>query len=332
MKEKKRNFPVCLILFSLSLLLLLPISAVAEGDGAWTTTDSPGYIFLVEEDTYNNQKHLVMSVLDPEFDGDGVFWGAQDVAGGSYLLRPLNDVSAMTVSWQFDSDVKATVTVEACQHNCLWPSGKAVTLTKFFGDIKAIPMISKVPKTGQSKCWDMTGGEISCEETGQDGDYQLGVSPAYPPSFHSPYTVHGWTGPRFTDNLDGTVTDNHTDLVWLKNANCFGRKAWNNALRACNELADGTCGLTDGSRLGDWRLPNNNEMRSLVSPYAKAPATVLPKGNPFEGVQNFMYFTSTTYTLESPYTAAWVVWFDSQPTGYGAKDSHLCVWPVRTAE
>ena len=28
--------------------------------------------------------------------------------------------------------------------------------------------------------------------------------------------------PRFTDNNDGTVTDNLTGLVWLKNANLFG--------------------------------------------------------------------------------------------------------------
>jgi hypothetical protein len=29
-----------------------------------------------------------------------------------------------------------------------------------------------------------------------------------------------WPNPRFTDNSDGTVTDNLTGLIWLKNANC----------------------------------------------------------------------------------------------------------------
>jgi hypothetical protein len=32
---------------------------------------------------------------------------------------------------------------------------------------------------------------------------------------------------RYTDNDDGTVTDNNTGLIWLKNANAFGRQNWN---------------------------------------------------------------------------------------------------------
>ena len=35
-----------------------------------------------------------------------------------------------------------------------------------------------------------------------------------------------WPNPRFTDNGDGTVTDNLTGLIWLKDANCFGQKTW----------------------------------------------------------------------------------------------------------
>ena len=33
-----------------------------------------------------------------------------------------------------------------------------------------------------------------------------------------------WPNPRFTDNGNGTVTDNLTGLIWLKNANCFGKE------------------------------------------------------------------------------------------------------------
>ena len=53
--------------------------------------------------------------------------------------------------------------------------------------------------------------------TGSDGDLQKGVA---------------WPNPRFTDNANGTVTDNLTGLIWLKNANCFGRPVW---------TARGTC-------------------------------------------------------------------------------------------
>ena len=35
---------------------------------------------------------------------------------------------------------------------------------------------------------------------------------------------------RFIDNHDGTVTDNLTKLIWLKNANAFGFRTWEQAL------------------------------------------------------------------------------------------------------
>ena len=62
-----------------------------------------------------------------------------------------------------------------------------------------------VPKTGQTISY----------EPGDDGYYQKGVA---------------WPNPRFTDNGDGTVTDNLTGLIWLKNANCFGTRTWATAL------------------------------------------------------------------------------------------------------
>ena len=43
----------------------------------------------------------------------------------------------------------------------------------------------------------------------------------------------------FIDNRDGTVLDNLTGLLWLKNANCFGRpRTWQEALDDANNLAD----------------------------------------------------------------------------------------------
>ena len=63
-----------------------------------------------------------------------------------------------------------------------------------------------------------------------------------------------WYHREFTDNNDGTVTDNQTGLIWLKEANCFGLRNWNEALTDCNGLASGSCGLTDGSNVGDWEV------------------------------------------------------------------------------
>ena len=36
------------------------------------------------------------------------------------------------------------------------------------------------------------------------------------------------------------------------------------ALSYANNVANGVCGLSDGSRAGDWRLPNRNELTSLL--------------------------------------------------------------------
>jgi hypothetical protein len=143
-------------------------------------------------------------------------------------------------------------------------------------DANAPSAPSPVPKTGQTACWDESGASIACTGTGQDGEFQMGVS----------------VDPRFTDNLDGSVTDNLTGLVWLRNANCFGPRWWPDALSDANTLADGSCGLSDSSIAGDWRLPNVRELHSLIDYGRILPA--LPAGHPFLGVVNYNYWTSTT--------------------------------------
>ena len=272
MKRKKLSFPVCLVLFSLSLLLLLPISAIAEGDGAWTTTDSPGYIFLVEEDLFNNEKHMLMTVVEPGYVGREVYWGSAS-SGSTYKLNSLTHDSNMVVTWQSNSDTKATVTVESCTTNCLWPPAKVVTMNKFFGDIKVIGY-SRVSKTGQTECWDLDGNKIECKGTGQDGEHQYGVLPVYPPSSKNPFTIWETYQDRswWTNNGDGTVTDKTTELTWVfdqvkgqtEKSECFSMKSWNEALHICNTLAAPMCGLTDGSQPGHWRLPNINELASVA--------------------------------------------------------------------
>jgi hypothetical protein len=103
-----------------------------------------------------------------------------------------------------------------------------------------------------------------------------------------------WPATRFVDNQDGTVTDQLTGLVWLKNAATFGNAIWPTALTEVAALASGANGLTDGSKAGDWRLPNLNELESLVDVSQSNPA--LPQGNPFTNVSNGIYWTSTGYT------------------------------------
>jgi hypothetical protein len=136
-----------------------------------------------------------------------------------------------------------------------------------------------VAKTGQAGCWDASGIPITCAGTGQDGAFQKGAT----------------VSPRFTDNANGTVKDNLTGLIWLKNANCFGPRTWTDALVVSNTLTSGNCGLMDGSVAGNWRLPNLRELQSLIDLGQTNPA--LPAGHPFSGVASGDYWSSTTWAV-----------------------------------
>ena len=160
-----------------------------------------------------------------------------------------------------------------------------------------------VPKTGQTASY----GDRD------DGNLQKGVA--------SP-------SPRFTDNYNGTVTDNLTGLIWLKNANAFGSRTWDQALSDANGLASGSAGLSDGSKAGDWRLPNVKELQSLVDHSRSEPA--LPEGNPFTGMQSLYYWSSTSYATNTAY--AWCVHFrvgDALIPGLDKSGSNYYVWCVR---
>jgi hypothetical protein len=104
------------------------------------------------------------------------------------------------------------------------------------------------------------------------------------------------------------VIDSLTGLIWTLASDCGIGKTWSQSLAYCNALADGTCGLSDGSIAGDWRLPHVKELLSLVDYGNAIPA--LPSGHPFANVGSTSYWTSTTYVNNTQY--AWYV-----PFGYG---------------
>jgi hypothetical protein len=69
---------------------------------------------------------------------------------------------------------------------------------------------------------------------------------------------------RYVNCGNGTVTDTHTGLIWLQDAGCLGSLPWAEANQAAAALESGQCGLTDGSKSGDWRLPSNAEWQAMV--------------------------------------------------------------------
>src|SRR2546425_2970833 len=70
---------------------------------------------------------------------------------------------------------------------------------------------------------------------------------------------------RYVNCMNGTVTDTVFGLVWLRDSTCLGLADYALANRLAANLADGQCGLTDGSRPGDWRLPRRDEWEAMVA-------------------------------------------------------------------
>src|SRR5436305_1478991 len=171
--------------------------------------------------------------------------------------------------------------------------------------------VARLPKTGQTRCWDSKGQLIDCEGTGQDADYQAGVQ--------SP-------SPRFTDNNDGTVTDNLTGLVWLKNANLFGEVMRDEAIEHAHNLAGGGCGLSDGSKAGDWRLPNVNELESLLN-LDNSSGPAIPADHPFVNLQPANYWSSTSVAAFP--ALGWYVAMAIGPPVFDLKFNLMRMWPVR---
>lgn len=168
---------------------------------------------------------------------------------------------------------------------------------------------SPVPKTGQTASYG----------TGTDGELEKGVT---------------WPNPRFTDKGDGTVKDNLTGLIWLKNANCFGQREWATALNDCNTLNSGECGLTDSSIEGDWRLPNIKELQSLIHFGYYNPALPNTAGtgkwtenDPFTNVVSIFHWSSTTAAFNT-LIAAGVYMYSGNVDTVVKTDSHY-VLPVR---
>jgi len=204
----------------------------------------------------------------------------------------------------------------------------------------------RLPRTGQSLCYESASHLGTCGvlpttcgdpsvPAGQDGDLQTGVA---------------WPVPRFTDNYDGTVTDNLTGLIWLKDANSFGERTWGEALDLANRLRSGTFGLSDASVEGDWRLPNVRELQSLIHYGVNDPAVPdtigtgkCQPGDPFINLRSWFYWTSTTYEeyragAARRFSHAWCVnMFDGHLAhgvdGYDpdlfTKSHRFLVWPVR---
>ncbi len=134
--------------------------------------------------------------------------------------------------------------------------------------------------------------------------------------------------------------------MWLLDASCVdlagtdvdGKANWTTALTAAQALADGTCGVTDTSVAGAWRLPSRFELESLLDLEYDHPAVSnaagtgqWTEGDVFAGVQSNYYWSSTSVTGLPSY--AWNVYLSSGfVNGSDKSTSSYYVWPVRAGQ
>ena len=93
--------------------------------------------------------------------------------------------------------------------------------------------------TDQETCYN-SSNPISCPGSGE--------------SFYGQDAQHTGNAPRYTDNGDGTITDNVTDLMWQQDPGA--KMTWDEAVDSADSF--NLAGYTD------WRLPTIKELYSLI--------------------------------------------------------------------
>ncbi len=143
------------------------------------------------------------------------------------------------------------------------------------------------------------------------------------------------TGGRWCDQGDGTVKDMTTGLAWLKDVGWGGQKiwadctTWDDAHTRAGTLYAGMpgAGLSDGSIVGDWRLPTQMEIIDITrvgDEYIRYNQMYFFTGG--LGIPNQVFWTSTTLESDPDYAICM-----SGDSSYGGCDKQFpfYVWPVR---
>ncbi|MCL4235813.1 MAG: DUF1566 domain-containing protein [Deltaproteobacteria bacterium] len=172
-----------------------------------------------------------------------------------------------------------------------------------------------LPDTGQTDCYDEMNQVIACPSSGnlfgQDAQYTTNA-------------------PSYTDNGDGTVTDNVTGLMWQQTPG--DKMTW-------DEAANGADGF-ELAGYDDWRLPSIDELYSLIDfagatgtgsfeevpddaiPYIDTDVFDFEYGDTGAGERfiDAQYWSATKYvstTMDGNETAFGVNFADGRIKGYG---------------
>lgn len=166
----------------------------------------------------------------------------------------------------------------------------------------------RLPDTGQITCYDEAGNEIERPRSGEDLCGQDGCFTINPMSF----TKLGKGGERLSDNAAWDqgyrmVLDNNTGLIWEVKSpfpddiNCRDDKyAWQDA----QDVYIARLNAENYAGCSDWRLPNKDELRSIIDYSRTNPAIdkwYFPHG------QTAFYWSAITYEMQTYF--AWGIFF-----------------------
>jgi hypothetical protein len=119
----------------------------------------------------------------------------------------------------------------------------------------------------------------------------------------------------FLDNMDGTVTDTYSGLMWQQ-ATAPGTYTWEEALSYCENLTL--------AGYADWRLPDVNEIQSIVDYTRYNPAIDTTY---FSNTMTTYYWSSTTrYGRDNE---SWAFWLNDGAMDAGYKSESYYVRAVR---
>lgn len=158
-------------------------------------------------------------------------------------------------------------------------------------------------------------GQIISYYPGDDGELRKGVL---------------WPSQRFIDNQDGTITDNLTGLMWLKDAGCFAGQKWQDSFDKVKDFnSDYEKYSCYGYKAGynDWRLPNVKENFSLIDYLSNNPALPLNAVYQFVNLRS-VYWSSTTFANKT--ASAWTLDIWDGNVQADVKDVFNFIWPVRS--
>ncbi len=229
--------------------------------------------------------------------------------------------SAGTIDGTVFGDVQEGVTISLGRVTCGETFSDTV-ITDGFGDFS----FTGVPNGNYTVKAEKTGCSFLPEER------SVTISDNY---VSADFTAVATTTGRFVDNGNGTVTDTLTDLIWLKNANCFGKQNHGMAAILSEELNSGECGLSDGSVEGDWRYPSKEELQGIGTDPPTTWYEFMPPvswsmpGAPFVDVRFNSYWSSERSASNS--SKAWMVAASNGNTVTQYRVEKYYVWPVRDA-